>query len=204
MNILALGAHPDDLEFGCAGTLIKYFQKGHAIFLMVLTSGELGGRKSIRENEQSAACSIIGAKKLFWGGYKDAQLPLNRDLILTIENCLKEARPNLIFVNYYQDSHQDHRHLTLATLSATRYIPNVLFYEVPSTQNFTPNIFVDINIVLQKKIKALRAHKSQVLKTNIQDLSIIEVMNSTANYRGVQGRIKYAEGFMSERLFINI
>ena len=204
MNILAIGAHPDDLEFGCAGALIKYCQKGHKVYLMILTCGELGGEKSVRKKEQIVASKIIGATKIFWGEYEDTKLPLNRDLILSIEKCIKEIKPNFIFVNYYQDTHQDHRNLTLATLSATRYIQNVLFYEVPTTQIFTPNVFIDIKNVLKKKIKALEAHQSQVLKTNIQDLSITEVMISTANYRGVQGRVAYAEGFMSERLFINI
>ena len=204
MNILAIGAHPDDLEFGCAGALVKYSQKNHKVYLMILTGGELGGEKSVRKKEQIVASKIIGAAKIFWGEYEDTKLPLNRDLILSIEKCIREIKPNFIFVNYYQDTHQDHRNLTLATLSATRYIRNVLFYEVPTTQNFTPNVFIDIKNVIKTKKKALKAHQSQVLKTNIQDLSITEVMISTANYRGVQGRVAYAEGFMSERLFINI
>ena len=158
----------------------------------------------LSHKEQIVASKIIGATKFFWGEYEDTKLPLNRDLILSIEKCIREIKPNFIFVNYYQDTHQDHRNLTLATLSATRYIRNVLFYEVPTTQIFTPNVFIDIKNVLKKKIKALEAHQSQVLKTNIKDLSITEVMISTANYRGVQGRVAYAEGFMSERLFINI
>lgn len=204
MNVLALGAHPDDLEFGCAGTLVKYRQQGHNVFLMVLTHGEHGGEKAIRREEQFTAGKIIRAKKIFWGGYEDTKIPVNGELIRYIEGCLREIKPNFIFVNYHQDTHQDHRHLTLATLSATRYIRNVLFYEVPTTQNFTPNVFVDIEGVLKNKIRALKAHQSQDMKTNIPNLSISEVMVSTANYRGVQGRVKYAEGFVSERLFINI
>jgi hypothetical protein len=63
---------------------------------------------------------------------------------------------------------------------------------------------VDIADTLDQKIKALKAHQSQVMKTNIEDLSIIEVARSSANFRGIQGQVKYAEAFHSLRLFINI
>ena len=120
------------------------------------------------------------------------------------EDVLRKINPQFIFVNYYDDTHQDHRYLAEATISATRYIKNVLFYEVPTTQNFSPNVFVDINDVLEKKISLLKAHESQVMKTNIEDLSIAEIAKSSANFRGIQGRVKYAEGFRSLRLFINM
>ena len=109
-----------------------------------------------------------------------------------------------IFVNYFEDTHQDHRYLAQATISATRYIKNVLFYEVPTTQNFTPNVFVEIGDVLEQKMSSLEAHTSQVLKTNIEDMSISEIARSCANFRGIQGRVKHAEGFVSLRLFVNI
>ena len=80
----------------------------------------------------------------------------------------------------------------------------MLFYEVPTTNNFNPNVFVDIGTVLDKKMEALRAHASQIMKTNIEDLSILDIAKSSAHFRGVQGRVPLAEGFVSERLFINI
>ena len=91
-----------------------------------------------------------------------------------------------------------------AIMSATRYIRNVLFYEGPTTQNFNPQVFIDISDTLDQKVKALQAHRSQVMKTNIEDLSIVEVARSSANFRGIQGRVKYAEAFHALRLFINI
>ena len=94
--------------------------------------------------------------------------------------------------------------LAQAVMSATRYIRNVLFYEGPTTQNFKPHVFVDIFDTLDKKIEALKAHQSQVMKTNIENLSIVEVARSSANFRGIQGRVKFAEAFYSLRLFINI
>jgi LmbE family N-acetylglucosaminyl deacetylase len=204
VTILAIGAHPDDIEFGCGGALIKYTQKSHRLFLLVMTGGGLGGASSLRMKEQKASGKILGAEKIFWGGYEDTHLIVDTDLIGKIEAVIAEVKPDFIFCNFPDDTHQDHRHLAQAIMSATRYIRNVLFYEGPTTQNFNPQVFVDISETLERKVEALKAHNSQVMKTNIEDLSIIEVARSSANFRGIQGRVKYAEAFHSLRLFINI
>ncbi len=204
MNILAIGAHPDDIEYGCAGTLVKYAERGHHIFLLVLTSGQEGGSTETRQQEQEAAAEIMKVQKVFWGDYHDTQLPLNKELIEKIEEVLGEVKPDLILVNYGDDTHQDHRILTQATMSATRYVRNVLFFEVPTTQNFNPQVFVDISDTLERKFKVLEAHASQVMKTNIEDMYIIELARANATFRGIQGRVKFAEAFAPLRLFINI
>ncbi|MFQ6103588.1 MAG: PIG-L deacetylase family protein [Candidatus Glassbacteria bacterium] len=204
MNILAISSHPDDLEYGCGGTLIKYAAKGHNIFLYIATCGELGGDPVVRRGEQEDAGRIIGAKKIFWGEYNDTRIPINPGLIKDIESVMQETNPDFIFTHFWDDTHQDHRALSRSTLSATRYVKNFLFYETPTTQNFTPNVFVDICEVLDRKKQLLEAHSSQIVKTNIEDLNIVECAVSAAMFRGVQGRVKYAEAFASLRLFINI
>ncbi len=204
MNVLAIGAHPDDIEFGCGGSLIQYGRKGHTVFLLILTEGESGGIGSVRRTEQLNASKILQAKEIFFSNYRDTQIPVDKILISKIEETLCSVKPELIFVNYPDDTHQDHRNLAMATVSATRYVQNVLFYEGPTTQNFTPNVFVDIGAVLNEKLSALSAHASQVLKTNIEGLSIIEIAKAAATFRGIQGRVRYAEGFVSERLFLTI
>jgi LmbE family N-acetylglucosaminyl deacetylase len=204
MRILALGAHPDDIEAGCGGTLIKYAENGHRIFLMVMTQGGQGGSIGVRTREQARAARLLQAEKVFWGGYKDTELPLGRHLIQTVEHIVKQLDPHFIFVNYHDDTHQDHRHLAMSTITATRYTKNVLFYEGPTTQNFAPTVFVDINQALERKIESLQAHASQVKKTNIEGLSIADLVRSSAHFRGIQARVKHAEGFLPLRLFINI
>ncbi len=204
MKILAVGAHPDDIEFGCGGALVKYAQKGHRVYLLVMTGGGLGGSTAVRVKEQEASGKILGAEQIFWGGYEDTHLVVDVDLIGKIETVISEVKPDFIFCNFPDDTHQDHRHLAQAIMSATRYIRNVLFFEGPTTQNFNPQVFVDIADTLEQKVKALQAHQSQVMKTNIEDLSIVEVARSSANFRGIQGRVKFAEAFHSLRLFINI
>ena len=204
VNILAIGAHPDDIEFGCGGTLIKYSQKGHRLFMLVMTEGGFGTQTATRVKEQMDSKEIMGVEKIYWGGYADTHLVVDKELIGKIENVIEEVKPDFIFSNFPDDTHQDHRHLAQAIMSATRYIRNVLFYEGPTTQGFKPHVFVDIADTLDTKIKALQAHRSQVMKTNIEDLSIIEVARSSANFRGIQGRVRFAEAFHSLRLFINI
>jgi LmbE family N-acetylglucosaminyl deacetylase len=204
MNILALGAHPDDFEIGCGGTLLKYARAGHRVCLMVLTDGSRGGDGQERRTEQLASSGILGAQEVFWGGYRDTELPVSRDAIQKIEDVVKKVDPAFIFVNYMDDTHQDHRHLATCTVTATRYTRNVLFYETPTTQNFSPTVYVDIDGLLEDKIRCLQAHASQVEKTNVEGLSILEVAHASAHFRGLQGRVRSAEAFVPLRLFINV
>ena len=204
MNVLAIGAHPDDIEYGCGGMLTKYAERGHDVYLWIASDGALGGDASVRRQEQSDSALVIGAREVFWGDYLDTEIPLTRELIVRLESVIRRIQPRMIFVHFPDDTHQDHRNLAQSTLSATRYVPNFLFYEGPTTQNFTPNCFTDIEKVLDKKLACLEAHRSQVAKTNIEDLTILELAVSSANFRGIQARVKYAEAFQSIRLLINI
>jgi LmbE family N-acetylglucosaminyl deacetylase len=205
MKIIAIGAHPDDIEFGCGGTLALHTKAGHDVYLLVMTEGHKGGDMAVRKNEQQAATAILKPKDLLWGGYHDTELSPNMNqLVHDIENIIREIDPDLTFVNYEEDTHQDHRALSKAAVSATRYVKNVLFYEGPTTQNFSPNIFVDIKETIDDKVAMLLAHHSQVLKTNIEGLSIVDIARSTAIFRGIQGRVHFAEGFISLRYFMRL
>ena len=205
MKILAIGAHPDDIEVGCAGNLLKYVRDGHEVYLAVMTCGDKGGEAEMRRAEQQRSAQLLGAKDLIWGGYRDTELSPNMNrMVYEIEAMIKKIHPDFIFVNYERDTHQDHRTLAKATVSATRYVRNVLFYEGPTTVNFAPLLFVDIKKTLDDKIALLLAHDSQVMKTNVEGLSIVDIVKSTAIFRGIQGRVQYAEGYVPLRVFINM
>ncbi len=204
MNILAIGAHPDDIEYGCGGMLLKYSNSGHNVFLLVLTPGDFGGNPDIRMSEQEEAVKFMKVKKLFWGGFRDTELVDNRELIGKIEEVVNQVKPDIVLLNYWDDSHQDHRAVAHAGISATRYIKEVLFYEVPTTQNFEPGIFVDIKYVLKDKLMLLNIHTSQSHRTKVENLTILESAQSCANFRGFQGRVKYAEGFKALRILRDI
>jgi len=204
MNILAIGAHPDDIEVGCGGMLIKAANAGHNVSLLVLTKGDIGGSPDIRVKEQETSAEFIGAKELFWGNFKDTELVDSRELILAIEDVVQKTKPDTVLLNYWDDIHQDHRALANAGISATRYIKEVLFFEVPTTNNFDPTIFVDIGDILKGKLHLLKLHASQVDRTRVEDLTILESAKSSAIFRGFQGRVKYAEGFKPLRILKEI
>lgn len=204
MNVLAIGSHPDDLEYGCGGTLARYARAGHRVTMLVLTGGEQGGSSGIRAREALKAAEILGASDVIQGEYEDTKIPLTREFISYIESILKRVSPQVIFVHSGEDTHQDHRTVHMATLSAARYIPNLLFYEGPTSAEFQPTIFVDIADTLDAKLRALEAHSSQVQKTNIPNTNIFEMARATAVFRGTQGRVQAAEAFRSARLFLEI
>src|SRR4029434_3049130 len=166
--------------------LTKYAQRGHAVYMFVASDGALGGDPDVRRREQKDAARILGVREIYWGDYQDTEVPLTRDLIIRLESVIRKVEARMIFVNSPADTHQAHRHLAQSAMSATRYVPNFLFYEVPSTVNFTPNCYTDIADVLDTKLAGLEAHQSQVTKTNIEDLSILELARSCANFRGIQ------------------
>jgi LmbE family N-acetylglucosaminyl deacetylase len=204
MRILAVAPHPDDLEIGCAGTLIKLARAGHEVSLAIMTKGDAGGDAPLRQREQEQAAKLYKARHIYWLGFQDTKVPLSKESIDALDRVMKEVRADLVFAPHAEDTHQDHRATAAQVLSATRYTKNVLFYEVPSSVNFQPDVFVDISSVLKAKYSALRAHKSQLNKVNVADLSIIDCARSMAQFRGYQGRVKAAEGFKALRLLLDI
>jgi LmbE family N-acetylglucosaminyl deacetylase len=204
VKILALGAHPDDIEYGCGGTFIKFARKGVDIYLLVLTKGEFGGDPETREKEQGEAIKLLGAKKIFWGGCVDTELPNERIIITKIDEVIERVKPDEVYVNYIEDIHQDHRMLAECTLAATRYVKRVFFYEDYTSINFEPDIFVDIEDVLKEKQELIQVYSSQVAKAYPTKLDMVESVKAIANFRGFQGKVKYAEGFKAFRFLRDV
>ena len=98
MNILAIGAHPDDIEFGCGGALFKYSENGHKVYMLVLSKGDKGGDPEIRQKEQEDSARILKVGKLFFSDYLDTEIVQSQKLITEIESFFKEVKPDLIFV----------------------------------------------------------------------------------------------------------
>ncbi len=199
MNILAIGAHPDDVELGCAGTLLRYARNGHNVYYLIMSEGTQGGDPSRRRQEQEEAARRVGVKNVFWGNWPDTQFTVSREMVDFIEKVCKEALPDEIYVNYPDDSHQDHRALAQCVVSATRHIPRILFYEDYTSLSFNPDIFVDISDVVDEKIEVVKIHRSQIDKQHPTVLDMLESVRAVAHYRGFQGKVRYAEGFKALR-----
>jgi LmbE family N-acetylglucosaminyl deacetylase len=202
MNILAIGSHPDDVEFGCGGTIHKLTESGHRVYFLLMTDGGFGGDPKRRRKEQEKAAACLGAQDIFWAGFDDTRLPQNQPVIQSVEAVVKTVKPVFVFVHHGNDTHQDHRHTSENVVVATRNVPNVLFYEGPTTIDFVPNVFVDIAEHVKTKYESLTCHTSQINKTNVRSQSILDIARATAMFRGTQCRAPYAEGFVSLRMFI--
>jgi len=207
MNILAIGSHPDDIEYGCAGTLLKFIRAGHTVSLFVASRGQKGGDPKKRYEEQMHVALSLGTRNVFWGNCKDTELSANKELIDRISFLIDEQEIDMVFVHYPDDTHQDHRALAEATISSTRYKQNILFYEGPTTKNFLPTIYMNIEDCLDEKVGLFKLYKSQTSKMYNPDIKYITIMEnllSCANFRGIQGRIKHAEAFFPLRMMMEI
>ena len=107
VNILAFGAHPDDIELGCGGTLLKHIKAGHNVYLCVLSDGAQAGDPKARIKEQEEAARRLGATKVIWGNWEDTRFNVNNESVKFIESVVAEVKPYEIYVNYINDSHQD-------------------------------------------------------------------------------------------------
>ncbi len=103
-KVLALGAHPDDLEIGCGGALIKHVNFGDEVYLYVATKGERGGDPQIREREMERSAEKLGAKDLIWGNFIDCEVPDGLPLIKNVEQAVKAVDPDIVFVHYFHSS----------------------------------------------------------------------------------------------------
>ncbi|MCB2199760.1 PIG-L family deacetylase [bacterium] len=201
-RILAIGAHPDDIEIGCSGTLIDYADRGHEVYLYIATKGERGGEPEVRVREAERAAEKMGAKEVFWGGFIDCEIPHGLPLIQGLEEIVRKVKPDTLFVHGPEDTHQDHRGLAFAAQSAARRIPNFLFYESPTTLHFMPSVYCDIGSTITRKIELLETHFSQVARTNIEGLPITDIARAAAIRRGIEVYCRYAEAFLPTRVML--
>jgi LmbE family N-acetylglucosaminyl deacetylase len=203
MKILAIGAHPDDIELGCFGTLAKLSTEGHTIHLLIMTLGEAGmdnsGAWDKRMIEAEASAKLISGK-IHFGNLEDTKISDGIITISIIEKYMNGINPDIIFINHPLDTHQDHRNLAQAVISATRFGPDkVYYYESPSTsKTFNPTIYYDVTEDFNKKVEAVKLHKSQGKKSYMADRAV----KGLAEYRAYEIGLndKLVEGFEPMRI----
>ena len=195
MNILAIGAHPDDIELGCGGLLIRTARQGHNISMYSLTRGSASGDPEQRTEELKRSARFIGAKNLWIDDFEDTKLSSSEDLINHIEYFINKSDPDLILTHSHGDVHHDHRTIATATVEAGRYNSNILSYEMPLTKKFEPQVFYDISSVVNEKVELIEIFWSQHSKLYLKANGI----KGLAEYRALQSRlnsaIKYVEAF---------
>ncbi|WP_336030218.1 PIG-L deacetylase family protein [Geodermatophilus sp. FMUSA9-8] len=203
-SVLAIGAHPDDIELGCGGALLAHVAAGDRVTMLVVTGGENGPGDDTqvtgRRAEQERAAAAMGAR-LVWGGLVDCQVVADSAAIRRIEEVLEATAADLVYVHAPDDSHQDHRAVAAATLGAARRLPRVLHYQSPSTLTFSPTVYVDVTAHLTGKLAALAAHASQVERSAMVEPDAIV---ASARHWGAQARIGYAEAFQPTRMVLDL
>ena len=218
MNILAVGCHPDDLEIGCGGTLIRYVREGHKVSMCTIANGNMGHvvimpdeLREIRRKECEAAAGVIGADYyrvdvgdgLVEAGNKEARLRL-------IE-IIRKTKPDVIIAHNPDDYMRDHIQASLFAYDATfiatlphlftesRYttdIPPIFYMDTLAGIGFIPTEYVDISDTVEQKLKALACHESQIKWMLDHDhIDFIDFIRTCNKYRGLQSNCLYAEGF---------
>ncbi len=179
-RVLAIGAHPDDVEIGCGGALLAHAAAGSALHILTLSSGENGGGSDVRKVESEAAAKALGAQIAF-GGLPDTEMKANGETIRIIERVIREFRPTVVYTHSHHDTHQDHRAVHHATVVAARAVGNVYCYQSPSTNiDFRPTRFLDIGPQLGAKLELLSVYASQEQRAYLSE----DFVRSTAVYWG--------------------
>jgi len=201
MNILAIGAHFDDVELGCGGSLLTFKEQGHniTIFTACLSGYRDAHGNVIRSNEMAFDEGIKAAKylnaRLITGDFPTFELefaePLNQKLI----SVLQEIRPDMVLTHRTGDVHHDHRALSVVSMHCCRHIPRLLMYEsnwYESDEKFNPRFFVDISETLDHKLELIRIYQSENTRTGGLWLDYVRTQ---ARMMGLKAGVQYAEGF---------
>ena len=225
LDILAIGAHPDDVELSCAGTLAKEIANGKKVGILDLTQGELGTRGSaeIRAEEAQNAAEILGVKMRKNLKFSDGFFINNTAHQLEIIKIIRKYRPEIIFCNAIEDRHIDHgKGSKLVSdacfLSGLRKIETTFegnkqkewrpkfVYHYIQWKELEPDIIVDISGFMEKKLDSVKAYKTQFYDKNSEEpntpISSNNFLDSVTYRARNLGRIigtDHAEGFTVER-----
>ena len=226
MNILAIGAHPDDIVLQCGGTLAKYAAAGHAITTGIMCPGvsrrdPQSVEEVIMERRQEVANSagLIGASAV-WLGYRDFELPYDFESKLTLVEEIRRANPDVIFVHHPADYSIDHRRASELVdechmmafqpgikTDSPAIEPGAMVYHMDTVGGlgFVPDVYVDITDYLDIKCSMIECHESEVrLYEGHPVVDTVEWIQVNARYRGIQAGVRYAEAFSWPRRWASL
>ncbi len=217
INILAVGAHPDDLEILMGGTLARYAARGDKVFMASLTNGNMGHPRytpqdmaAIRREEMARSAALIGAEPV-WMGVDDEMSEVSLAARLKMVDVLRYARPDVIFTHGPGDYHVDHRNCGQLVFEAAplacvsnikRSLPALgrqpLIYHMDNLGGigFEPGEFVDISEAMETKQKMFLCHQSQASwMQEATGFDFCDVIQTCAKFRGYHAGVRYAEAF---------
>lgn len=226
LDILAFGAHPDDVELGCGGTLAKEMSNGKKVGIIDLTAGELGTRGSaeLRTLEANEASKILGLKTRENLNFKDGFFKNDENHQIKVIQVIRKYQPEIILCNALDDRHIDHPKAS-KLVSDSSFLSGLVkidtslngekqqpwrpksVYHYIQWKNLSPDFVVDVSGFIEKKISAINAYKSQFYnpesnepETLISKKNFIDnVINKSADLGRLIG-VDYAEGFNTQRL----
>ena len=213
MKILAIGAHLDDIEIACGGTLAKAAEAGHNVKVLIMSkSGYTNKEGNVQRSDDVAVREGLNALHTF--GIEDIEIldfptkdiPFSSDVVNAIDLRMSAYNPDVIFTHHPFDTHQAHEGVSKASIAAARRKNTVIFYEpiTPSGRSyvaFKPHLYVDIESTLNKKIESLKCHTSEYNKFGAEDW--IEGVRCRCGFRGYEIGKKYAEAFEVLRIEMN-
>lgn len=225
IDVLAIGAHPDDVELGCGGTIAKLISEGKKIAIVDLTRGELGtrGTDETRALEAAEASAILGISVRENLQMKDGFLQNSEEYQLRIVKMIRKYKPEIVFCNAIDDRHPDHAKAAKLVSDACflsglikietdlngekqkAWRPKQVFHYI-QWKNIEPDFVVDISGFLDKKIEACLAYKTQFYDpkssepmTPIATKDFLESLTYRAQDLGRLSGVDFAEGFTSEK-----
>ena len=226
MNILAIGAHPDDVETMCAGTLAKYASLGHKVYIATATSGNIGSARiptmeeiaRVRKEEAKKSAAIIGAEYICLDYDDEMFFEINRETRLKFINLVRYCKADVIFTHSLHDYNPDHMltskivndiavMIPIAHLKTEcepyDVVPSIWMFETVNSMGFVPTDYVDITDFYETKMKMLSCMESQKawMADNYSQLAgdeerFFDTIRITSEFRGMQAGCKYAEGFV--------
>ena len=225
MRVLAIGAHPDDIEIACSGTLAKCAKRGDTVIVCHVSSGDLGHvvippdeLRKIRAAEAKKAGAMAGIE-VIWGGFNDLDIyPDNKEARDKIVEVIQYAQPDFIITHNPDDYMPDHTAVAKLVFDAsfTATLPNyktktgkaaklvpIFYMDTLAGVNFQPTMYVDISAEIDQKIRMLECHESQLVWMREHDgIDFADMVRTCSRYRGYQCGAAYAEGFRQCEVYL--
>ena len=206
-RVMAIGAHPDDIEFGCSGTIYNHVQQGDNVIMVIMTNtesvdgvtGKVLRTKEQNQEETISSSKVLGCNVEFLS-FKDLHVPFSFASVSKLDKLIRDYKVDIIYTHWAGDANQDHIATFKTTMAAARYVPNVFCYEqipIPrvSENEMKAQYYVNITDSFDKKIKASLCHKSQFEKYSLLGFDVENNLETLAKFRGIQANCKYAEAF---------